>query len=35
MVEYNGVSMLSVEEWLQLDKVLASDACLVGAMGMV
>ena len=29
MVEYNGVSMLSVEEWSQPDKVLASDACLV------
>jgi hypothetical protein len=33
MVEYNGVSMMSVEEWSKPDEILASDACLVGAGG--
>ena len=30
MEEYNGVSIMSIEEWSEPDAVLASDACLIG-----
>jgi hypothetical protein len=33
LVEYNGISMMPLEDWSQPDEILASDACLVGAGG--